>query len=100
MKGYMARKALEWKLANNESGNATTHALYDKLIFSKTKQALGGRVRLAATGGAPISGDVLKYLKVTLCCNILEGYGQTESCGATFFTGFKDPVTGHVGGVA
>ena len=37
MKGYMARKALEWKLANNESGNATTHALYDKLIFSKTK---------------------------------------------------------------
>jgi long-subunit acyl-CoA synthetase (AMP-forming) len=30
---------------------------------------------MAATGGAPISGDVLKFLKVTLCTNIVEGYG-------------------------
>ena len=32
-----------------------THGLYDKLIFSKVKEALGGRVRMMASGGAPLS---------------------------------------------
>ena len=57
-------------------------------------------MRFAATGGAPIAANVLTFLKVTLCATILEGYGQTESCGATFITSAKDPVTGWVGGIS
>jgi long-chain acyl-CoA synthetase len=34
------------------------------------KAALGGRVRIAATGGAPISTEVLQFLKVALCVPI------------------------------
>lgn len=71
---------------NNEIDNSVTHDLFDKYIFNKSKSAIGGHVRMAYTGGAPISGDVLKYLKATLCTRILEGYGQTESTGATFGT--------------
>ena len=51
-----------------------------------------------ATGSAPISMDVLNFLKVAFCCPILEGYGQTESTAASCVTMPDDPIAGHVGG--
>jgi long-chain acyl-CoA synthetase len=50
------------------------------------------------TGSAPISVEVLEFLKIAFCCQIIEGYGQTE-CGApAALTWTSDPVSGHVGG--
>jgi len=50
------------------------------------------------SGSAPISTEVLEFLKIAFCCQILEGYGQTE-CGApATITWQKDPTSGHVGG--
>ena len=50
------------------------------------------------TGAAPISGQILDFMKIASCCGILEGYGQTESCGASFLTNIYDTESGHVGG--
>jgi len=50
------------------------------------------------TGSAPISKDVLNFLKIAFCCPILEGYGQTESGGPASMTWINDHQTGHVGG--
>lgn len=50
------------------------------------------------TGSAPISGDVLNFLKVVFCCPINEGYGMTESGGGSTITFGNDPQTGIVGG--
>ena len=51
------------------------------------------------TGSAPISKDVLNFLKVALCVPIYEGYGQTETCAGSTLTFSEDPDSGHVGGV-
>lgn len=50
------------------------------------------------TGSAPISTDVLNFLKVCFRCPIHEGYGLSETQGATTATIASDPHAGHVGG--
>ncbi|MFG2649771.1 AMP-dependent synthetase/ligase [Streptomyces sp. NPDC048436] len=52
----------------------------DKALYSLVRQALGGRVRWALTGGAPIAPHVVDFLRA---CGIevYEGYGMTESAG-------------------
>ena len=55
--------------------------LMDKLIFKNTKATLGGRVRVAFCGSAPISSDVQEFLRVCLCAKMIQGYGLTECSG-------------------
>ena len=50
------------------------------------------------TGSAPISTNVIDFLKICGCVPIIEGYGQTESTAASFLTSILDPLSGHVGG--
>lgn len=38
------------------------------------------------TGSAPLSKEVAEFLKIALSCPMIEGYGQTESSGASFTT--------------
>lgn len=37
-------------------------------------------------------------MKITMCCPVIEAYGQTESTGAGFATDAFDSQTTHVGG--
>ncbi len=53
-------------------------------MFSKVKERLGGRVRLIVTGGAPLARHVEDFLKVCMCCPVIQGYGLTETCAASF----------------
>jgi len=57
---------------------------FDRLVFSKIKQRLGGRVRGAISGGAPLSPHVEEFMAVALCCHFSQGYGLTETCGSSF----------------
>ena len=98
MKAYIANRAIARKQFYLENYATYEYGMYDKIVCNKFKDILGGRVRVMATGSAPISTDVLNFLKVCFCCPIIEGYGQTESCAASCITQPHDPVAGHVGG--
>ena len=92
--------ALNVKMNNVQSNGSYTHRVYDKIFFSKTKEALGGNVRLMVSGSAPLLADVQKFLKVVMCCPLVEGYGQTESTGGVVSTFALDPNCAVIGGPA
>ena len=59
------------------------HALFDKLVYSKIRTAVGGRVEAAISGGAPL-GARLGHFYRGAGITVLEGYGLTETtAGAT-----------------
>ncbi len=53
-------------------------ALFDRLVFSKLKSAMGGRVQYAVSGSAPLSLPLAHFFR-SLNIRILEGYGLTET---------------------
>lgn len=57
------------------------YKLAHKLIFSKLAEKLGGKVRFAISGGAPLNGDIAEFFHAAGLL-ILEGYGLTETCAA------------------
>jgi long-chain acyl-CoA synthetase len=64
------------------AGLAFKHRLADRLVYSKVKARLGGRLRAAISGGAPLAKEIAEFFHV-LDILILEGYGQTEETTAS-----------------
>ena len=58
------------------------HGLFDKLVYSKLRAALGGRVTHAVSGGAAL-GERLGHFFNGIGVTVLEGYGLTETCAGT-----------------
>jgi long-chain acyl-CoA synthetase len=59
------------------------HALANALVYKKVKARLGGRLRVAQAGGAPLSRDIAEFFHA-IDILILEGYGLSEvTTGAT-----------------
>uniref|UniRef100_A0A671LV10 Long-chain-fatty-acid--CoA ligase n=1 Tax=Sinocyclocheilus anshuiensis TaxID=1608454 RepID=A0A671LV10_9TELE len=96
-KKWLLNFAIEKKCAEVKHGIIRNDSIWDKLIFHKVQESLGGRVRVMVTGAAPISPTVLTFLRASLGCQIFEAYGQTECTAACSFTMPGDWHTGHVG---
>jgi long-chain acyl-CoA synthetase len=71
--------------------------LWDKIVFSKLRDKLGGRVRYMSTGSAPISAEVMEFLRICFGGVVFEGYGMTESACVISKTHESDFSCGHVG---
>lgn len=71
--------------------------LWDRLVFNKIKDRLGGRVRLIVSGASPLSPDVLEFLKICFGGRIIEGYGMTETTSPISSMDEGDNLNGHVG---
>ena len=59
------------------AGLALQHRLAERLVFSKVKERLGGRLRRPISGGAPLAKEIAELFDAMGIC-ILEGYGLTE----------------------
>ena len=74
--------AIAWSRANEAgkvpAGLALKHKLFDALVYKKLRAAMGGQVRFAVSGGAPL-GERLGHFYRAIGLTVLEGYGLTET---------------------
>jgi long-chain acyl-CoA synthetase len=77
-------------------GLAFKHRIAHKLVFSKLHEALGGRLRFAVSGGAPLSKEIAEFFHAAGIL-ILEGYGLTETCPSLTFNRLDNFKFGSVG---
>ncbi|MBH0024301.1 long-chain fatty acid--CoA ligase [Salinibacterium sp. SWN248] len=85
-KGKIFRKAADVAIAHSKAldeghvplGLKIQFAVFDRLVLSKIRAALGGRVKYAVSGSAPL-GLRLGHFYRSLGLTILEGYGLTET---------------------
>ena len=75
--------AISWKLA-------------DKLVFSKIREAVGGRARLYISGGAPLGRELAEWF-AAIGIRIHEGYGLTETSPIIAVNTPQDHRIGSVG---
>jgi len=77
-----AATAIAWSSAHDDGQPGALlkarHAVFDKLVYSKLRAAMGGKVRYAVSGGAPL-GTRLGHFYRGIGLTVLEGYGLTET---------------------
>jgi long-chain acyl-CoA synthetase len=85
------------------TGNATApaglkakHAVADRLVYAKLREAFGGKLRACVSGSAALAPDI-GYFFSGAGIHILEGYGLTESSAASFVNPGEAYRTGTVG---
>lgn len=79
-------------------GTKIKFAVFDKLVYAKLREAMGGRVKYAVSGSAPL-GPRLGHFFHSLGVTILEGYGLTETTAPATVNTVKKSKIGTVGTV-
>ncbi|TMW67702.1 hypothetical protein Poli38472_011322 [Pythium oligandrum] len=75
----------------------TTHGLWDRVVFSKIREMLGGRIRFVLAAAAPLRPEVRDFIKIVLSCDLMCGYGLSESTGALVVSSADMPLGQHTG---
>lgn len=97
LKKFLLNLAVASKVNEMKKGIIRRNSFWDKLIFAKIQDSLGGKVSLMVTGAAPIASPILTFFRAAMGCMVLEAYGQTECTAGCTVTLPGDWTSGHVG---
>ncbi|MCS0646599.1 AMP-dependent synthetase/ligase [Curtobacterium flaccumfaciens] len=103
-KGRIFRAAADTAVAHSEALAAgrvpfllgLKFKLFDRLVYAKLRDALGGRVEYAVSGSAPLSPRLSHFFR-SIGVLILEGYGLTETTAPATVNRARELRIGTVG---
>ncbi len=106
---FLEKQAFKWAIKASEnyfakidrdlSPTATElieYTIASKMVFAKIYASFGGRVRYFVSGGAPLSTEIIKFLRYANL-TILEGYGLTETIAPCCLNPLAKQIPGTVG---
>lgn len=99
---FKAAVAVGWKrfLCKRSRGTWSPSLLLypalDSLVGKKVREKLGGRLRVAVSGGAPLQSKIASFF-LSLGINLVEGYGMTESAPIIAANSIEENMPGSVG---
>ena len=77
-----AQTAIDYSTALQDGkvplGLKLKHALFEKLLYGKIREAMGGKVTHAVSGGGPLGARLGHFFR-GISVDIMEGYGLTET---------------------
>lgn len=106
-KGKIFRKAVQVAIDYSRALDSTKgpsfglklqHKVFDALVYKKLRVAMGGNVKFAVSGGAPL-GERLGHFFRAIGLVVLEGYGLTETSAPAMIGRPSDAQIGKVGRV-
>ncbi|TPX31530.1 hypothetical protein SmJEL517_g05152 [Synchytrium microbalum] len=87
---FLFNMAYSMKKRELNAGRVSNNTIWDRLVFKRIQNLFGGQLRFMITGAAPISTDVIEFLRIIFGCQVLEGFGATETTAAGLITMFGD----------
>jgi len=95
VKQYLVNTAFETRARARKWGFDTP--LFNALVFKKFAKVVGGRLRIAVSGGGPLNADVQGFISTCFGVPFGQGYGLTETCAGLTLQDFGDDRVGIAG---
>ena len=97
---WAAKVAREYSIALDRGAPGAAlrakHRLADRLVLAKLRQAVGGELKYALSGGARLSEDIGHFFR-GVGVTVMQGYGLTETTAAATGTPEPNVIMGTVG---